>query len=57
MAFVLMISGMAIVFAALLLFPSLGLRYAFVVAGLAIEVLGLGLFADGYKSEQTPRQR
>ena len=57
MAFVLMISGMTIVLAALLLFPSIGQRFAFILTGLAIEVLGLALFAHAYKSMHTPRQR
>jgi hypothetical protein len=50
MGFVLMISGMAIVLAALMLFPGLGQRLAFVSAGLAVEVLGMVLAALGYKA-------
>jgi hypothetical protein len=56
MGFVLMISGMAIVLAALALFAGLGQRLAFVSAGLAVELLGLGLAAHGYKSLQTVRK-
>ena len=53
MGFVLMISGMAIVLAALMLFTGVGQRLAFVSTGLAVEVLGLVLAALGYKAQQT----
>jgi hypothetical protein len=53
MGFVLLISGWAIVLAALVLFAGIGQRLAFVLAGLAVELLGLGLFAGGYKSLQS----
>jgi hypothetical protein len=56
MGFALMISGVAIVLAALALFGGLGQRLAFVSAGLAVELLGLGLAAHGYKSLQTARK-
>ena len=48
-----MISGMAIVLAALMLFTGVGQRLAFVSTGLAVEVLGLVLAALGYKAQQT----
>ncbi len=54
MGFVLLISGFAIVLAALVLFASLTQRFAFILAGLAVELLGLGLFAYVYKSLQIP---
>ena len=57
MGFVLLISGWAIVLAALVLFAGIGQRLAFVLAGLAVELLGLGLLAGGYKSLQSaPRK-
>lgn len=52
MGFVLAISGMAIVVAALALFPGVGLRCGFAVAGVAVEVLGLFVIAFGYKALQ-----
>ncbi len=43
----LLFSGWIIVLAALVLLPGLGLRAAFIAAGLAVEILGLGLIARG----------
>jgi uncharacterized membrane protein HdeD (DUF308 family) len=58
MGFLLMISGLVIVLAALALLAGPGQRIAFIVAGIAIELLGLALIAHGYKSLQaTARQR
>jgi ABC-type transport system involved in cytochrome bd biosynthesis fused ATPase/permease subunit len=52
----LMISGWLIVLAALVLLHGLGQRYGFVVAGVAVEVLGLVLLAQRYRAEQMPRK-
>jgi len=52
MGFALLISGWAIVLAALMLFAGLTQRLAFVATGLAVELLGLVLIAHGYKSLQ-----
>jgi len=52
MGFVLMISGMAIVLAALVLLTGVGQRFGFVLAGFAVEVLGLGVLAYAYRSLQ-----
>jgi hypothetical protein len=41
--FLLLIAGWAIVLAAVALLPSTGARDAFVLAGLAVELFGLGL--------------
>ena len=58
MGFILMISGIAIVLASLAVLAGLGLRFAFVLTGVAIEALGLGLIAYGYKSvHSAPRAR
>ncbi len=47
---VLLISGWGIVVAALVLLARLGQRYAFVTAGLGVEVLGLVLLARSYRA-------
>jgi hypothetical protein len=57
MGLVLMISGMAIVLAALVLLAGPAQRFAFVLAGVAIEFLGLGLLAHGYKSLQAVKPK
>jgi Na+-transporting NADH:ubiquinone oxidoreductase subunit NqrE len=57
MGFILMISGMGIVLAALVLLAGLTQRLAFVLTGIAIEFLGLGLLALGYKSLQAVRPK
>ncbi len=54
MGLVLMISGMAIVLVALVLLTGAGQRFAFVLAGFAVELLGLGVLAYAYKSLQVP---
>lgn len=41
-------SGFFVVLAALVLFPAAGMRFAFVVAGLGVEVLGVGLLTRAY---------
>ncbi len=48
----LLLSGFALVLAALVLLPALAQRFAFVAAGLAVEVLGLALLTHGYKPRQ-----
>jgi len=52
---VLLLSGFAIVLAALILLTALAQRFAFVGAGFAIELLGLALLTQGYKSLQKAR--
>jgi hypothetical protein len=47
-----MVSGWLIVMAALVLLTRLAERYGFVVAGFAVEVLGLVLLAQRYRSMQ-----
>ncbi len=48
--YLLMLSGWLLVFAALLLLTGLGQRFAFVVAGLLVSLLGLGVIALRYRS-------
>ena len=48
----LMVSGWAIALAALVLLPQPGTRFAFVVAGIAVEGLGLGLVAQAYRAAE-----
>jgi hypothetical protein len=48
----LMVSGWLLVFAALLLLTGLGQRFAFVLAGLLVELLGLALITQRYRSLQ-----
>ncbi len=52
----LMISGWLLTFAALLLLAGLGQRFAFVIAGLLVEILGLALIAHRYRSLQTQQR-
>jgi hypothetical protein len=47
-----MVSGWLIVMAALVLLTRLPERYGFVVAGMAVEVLGVVLLAQRYRSVQ-----
>ena len=47
----LLLSGFFLVLAALVLMPSLQARMAFVAAGLGVEVIGVGLLTQAYKSE------
>jgi len=49
----LLVAGWAIVLAAFLMLGATGARAAFVAAGVAIEILGLGLTA---RSHVTPRE-
>jgi hypothetical protein len=57
MGFVLLISGWALVVAALILLPGAGQRLAFIVVALAVELLGLFLLASGYKSLQSAQKK
>lgn len=50
--YVLTVSGWLLVFASLYLLAGLGQRFTFVVAGLAVELLGLALVALRYRSLQ-----
>ncbi len=52
----LMISGWLIVVSALVLLHGVGQRYGFILAGLAVEALGLGLLAQGYRTAQMPER-
>jgi hypothetical protein len=52
---VLLVSGFFLVVAALVLLPGFSLRLAFTAAGLGVEVLGIGLLTQGYKSMQKER--
>ncbi len=47
-----MVSGWMLALAALLLLAGLGQRFAFVLAALFVEILGLGLVAHRYRSLQ-----
>ena len=49
-ACVLLLSGFFIVLAALVLLTSLQQRFAFVAAGFGVEVLGLSLLTQAYKT-------
>jgi hypothetical protein len=55
-ACVLLLSGFFIVLAALVLLTSLQQRFAFVAAGFGVEVIGLVLLTQSYKS-MTEEQR
>ncbi len=48
----LLLSGFFVVVAAMVLMTSFQTKLAFVVAGVAVEVLGLGLLMNSYKSAQ-----
>jgi low temperature requirement protein LtrA len=47
-ACVLLLSGFFVVLAALVLFAEARMRFVFVVAGLGVEVLGVGLLTRAY---------
>jgi len=49
---VLLISGWLIVIAALVLLSTLMSRISFVGAGIAVELIGLGLLAQAYRIQQ-----
>lgn len=44
LGFLLLLAGWAIVLTAIVLLPSAGIRAAFVIAGIAVEILGFALF-------------
>ncbi len=52
----LLISGWLIVLAALVMLPEFAMRAAFVIAGIAVEIIGLGLIARGQVNEQRQEQ-
>ena len=57
MGFALLVSGWALVLSALVLLTSAGQRLAFVIAGIAVQVLGLHLIGSAYKVLQSsPKQ-
>jgi hypothetical protein len=47
-------AGFFLAAAALVLFPEAGLRDAFVVCGLAVELLGLGVAVRGHMQRREP---
>jgi hypothetical protein len=49
---VLLVSGWAIVIAALLLLEGLGERFAFIGAGFSVEILGLALLGHSFTLKQ-----
>lgn len=49
-ACLLLVSGFVVAVAALILLPALGLRFAFVAAGLAVECLGLWLLTQAHRA-------
>ena len=49
-ACLLLVSGFVVTLAALILLPALGLRFAFVAAGLAVECLGVGLLTQAHRA-------
>ena len=50
--YLLILSGWLLVFASLFLLAGLGQRFAFVLAGLLVELLGFGHIAMRYRSQQ-----
>ncbi len=52
----LLLSGWMIALVALVLLPGLGARAAFIAAGIAVEILGLGLIARGQVTEHKQAQ-
>lgn len=48
----LLVSGWLIVLAAVVMLAALAQRSAFMAAGLGVEILGLSLLAQAYKSQQ-----
>ncbi|MGA7157969.1 MAG: hypothetical protein WBY53_14035 [Acidobacteriaceae bacterium] len=50
--YLLMISGWLLAFAALFLLTGIGQRFAFVFAGVLVELLGLALIAMRYRAVQ-----
>jgi hypothetical protein len=48
----LLLSGFFIVLTALVLLPVFQMRLGFTIAGFGVEVLGIGLLTQSYKSQQ-----
>jgi hypothetical protein len=48
----LLLSGFFLVLAALVMLTAFGQRVAFIAAGFAVELLGLGLLTQGYKPQK-----
>ena len=57
MGFVLLISGWALVLAALMLLSGTAQRLGFVLAAIAVELLGLHIFGSGYKALQSVQKK
>ena len=51
-ACVMLVSGWLIVLSALVLLPALPARFVFVLAGLAVEAIGIGLLTHAYRAAQ-----
>lgn len=49
-ACLLLVSGFVVALVALVLLPLLGLRFAFISAGLAVECLGVWLLTQAYRA-------
>lgn len=49
-ACLLLVSGFLVVVAALVLLPTIGLRLAFVAAGLCVDALGVWLLTQAYRA-------
>jgi hypothetical protein len=47
-------TGFFLTLAALILFPDTGMRAAFVVCGIGVELLGLGVAVRGHMERRTP---
>ena len=54
--FMLLLAGWGIVLAAVGILPSAGKKTAFVLAGLAVEIIGLALVARTYRTAQEERR-
>jgi hypothetical protein len=48
--FLLMLAGWGLVLTALAILPAAGARTAFILTGIAVEILGLGLAARAHRS-------
>lgn len=49
-ACLLLVSGFVVAVAALILLPALGLRFAFVASGLALECVGIWLLTQAHRA-------
>lgn len=54
---ILLFSGWVIVLAALVLLPGLGERFGFILAGLFVQLLGLGLLARSFAVPHRTNQK